>query len=145
MDGDNQYPRDLEELAAFECVNQPMLPALTRGFLHDQLRNDDDPTSSEVDPDDLPNITGNVYVFHSAVATFYAPGDEAGIHGMRREHIHSMPVWRKLYERRDCALVVDKEGEPGFRGLSVVRVRLLFSFMHNEVEYPCVLVESSAK
>ncbi len=30
---------------------------------------------------------------------------------------------------------------PSFRGMSVVRVRLLMSFTHDEVEYPCALVE----
>ncbi|KAJ7328054.1 hypothetical protein DFH08DRAFT_916752 [Mycena albidolilacea] len=80
-------------------------------------------------------------VYYSAVATFYAPSDPSGIRGMRRERIRSTPTWRKHGPRRDCVFVVENQGERGFRGMSVPRVRLLFSFTHDGIDYPCALVD----
>ncbi|KAJ7708409.1 hypothetical protein B0H16DRAFT_1345075 [Mycena metata] len=60
---------------------------------------------------------------------------------MRRERIRSTPRWRKIGPRRDCAFVVEDQNADGFRGMSVVRVRLLFSFQFDGVDYPCALVE----
>ncbi|KAJ7753981.1 hypothetical protein B0H14DRAFT_3600887 [Mycena olivaceomarginata] len=60
---------------------------------------------------------------------------------MRRERIRSTPSWRKHGARPDCAFVVERQDAKGFRGMSGVRVRLLFSFTHDGVDYPCALVE----
>jgi len=38
---------------------------------------------------------------------------------MRHELIWSTPSWRGTGPRRDCALVVEKQNERGFRGMSV--------------------------
>ncbi|KAF8798346.1 hypothetical protein BYT27DRAFT_7123186 [Phlegmacium glaucopus] len=132
------YPRTLNTLAAH--INQPCLVELTRRFLHEQL-NPDGPASDDVDLDDCPDITGKVSVFHSAIATFFAPSDECGLRGMCRERIRSSPLWRKKAPRRDCAFVVEDEDKPGMRGMNVVRVQLFFSFMHGGKTYPCALVE----
>jgi hypothetical protein len=80
-------------------------------------------------------------VFHSAVATFYAPSDDCGVRGMHRERIRSTPSWRKQGPRRDCAFVVEDQEKLGMKGLSVVRVKLFFSFQHDGKAYPCALVE----
>ncbi|KAJ6612468.1 hypothetical protein B0H10DRAFT_2052194 [Mycena sp. CBHHK59/15] len=82
-----------------------------------------------------------ISVYHSAIATFYAPSDPSGIRGMRRERIRSTPKWRKHGPRRDCAFAVENQEEDGFRGMSVVRVQLFFSFTHDGVDYSCALVE----
>lgn len=76
------YPRSLEPLAAH--VQQPELPALTRRFLYEQTTG---MSSDDVDLEDCPEIFGSTKfsVFHSAVSRFYAPSDNAGIHGMHRE------------------------------------------------------------
>lgn len=60
---------------------------------------------------------------------------------MRRERIRCTPSWRKTGPRRDCAFVVEDQNKRGFRGMSVVRTRLLFSFSHEGEDYPCALVE----
>ncbi|KAJ7803303.1 hypothetical protein B0H13DRAFT_2244638 [Mycena leptocephala] len=60
---------------------------------------------------------------------------------MRRERIRSTPSWRKHGARRDCAFAVEDQDKPGFRGMSVVRIKLFFSFTHDGVDYPCALVE----
>jgi hypothetical protein len=60
---------------------------------------------------------------------------------MRRERIRSTPSWRSTGPRHDCAFVVEKQNEHGFRGMSVVRIKLFFSFSYEGEEYPCALVE----
>ena len=42
----------------------------------------------------------------------------------------------------NCAFVViEDQSQTGFRGMSVVHVRLFFSFSHDGINYPCALVE----
>ncbi|PBK80946.1 hypothetical protein ARMGADRAFT_1146782 [Armillaria gallica] len=131
------YPRYLEHLATH--THHPELPSLTRCFLYDQIRADTDPSSEAVNLDNCPEIMSNVYVYHLAVASFYAPSDISGIRGMRRERIRSTPSWRHQ-PRRDCAFVVEDDNQPGFHGMSVVQILLFFSFVHDNVTYPCTLV-----
>ena len=132
------YPRSLEALAAH--IKQPQLPALARRFLFDQLNNNPEVTSDNVDLEDCPMIEGKISVFHSAIASFFAPSDECGRYGMRRERIRSCPLWRGKAPRRDCAFVVEDEDKPGMRGMNVVQVQLFFSFTYNGKEYQCALV-----
>jgi hypothetical protein len=134
-----RYPRSLEALAVH--IDQPQLPTLARRFLFDQLNRNAEITSDNVDLEDCPEIQGKISVFHSAVASFFAPSDECGLRGMRRERIRSCPVWRGKAPRRDCALVVEDEDKPGMRGMNVARIQLFFSFSHNGKHYPCALVE----
>ena len=135
-----KYPRYLDTLAVH--INQPQLPALTRRFLFDQLNKNAEITSDDdVNLEDCPEIEGKISVFHSAIASFFAPSDDCGLRGLRRERIRSCPLWRGKAERRDCALIVEDEDKPGMRGMNVARVRLFFSFSHNGKKYPCALVE----
>lgn len=124
-----------------EYMGQPNFVELTRRFLFDQLHPNAIVTSQDIEEDECPVIKGKVDVYHSAVATFYAPSDESGLRGMKRERIRCTPNWRLQGPRRDCALVVEDEDKPGMKGMSAVRVKLLFSFQHEEVIYPCALVE----
>ncbi|KAF8951457.1 hypothetical protein BDZ97DRAFT_1910010 [Flammula alnicola] len=131
---ERSYPRSLQSLS--EHVNEPNLPNLLLYFLRDQL-SEKNPT---LDPSTI-EITSPIYVFHSAVAHYYAPSDPSGICGMRHERIRSTPAWRGTGPRRDCAFITEDEDQAGFRGMSVVRVQLFMSFVHNGIEYPCALVE----
>ncbi|KAF8956155.1 hypothetical protein BDZ97DRAFT_1672008 [Flammula alnicola] len=131
------YPRQLEDLAAH--IQEPRLPELTRRFLFDQLNTNI--SSDDVTLDECPSISSKISVFHSAVATFFAPSDECGLRGMLRERIRSCPSWRKKGPRRDCAFVVEDEDKPGMKGMNAARVKLLFSFTHQDKSYPCALVE----
>jgi hypothetical protein len=92
-------------------------------------------------PDDISLSAFPILVFHSAVATFLAPSDQSGIHGMRRERIHSTPSWRRGQGRHDCAFVVEDEGKAGMSGMRIVRVLLFFSIEYNQEKYPCAFVE----
>ena len=80
-----KYPRHLQGLA--DHIGQPHLPELTRRYLFDQLNPNAFITSNDITVHQCPQITSPVSVFHSAIATFYAPSDESGIRGMRRESI----------------------------------------------------------
>lgn len=80
-------------------------------------------------------------MYTSAIATFYAPSDNSGLRGMRRERIRATRSWLNTGARHDCALVVDDQGQTGFQGMSVVRVHLFFSFTYQGIAYPCALVK----
>ena len=105
---------------------------MTRACIADQL---------EVTKDELLPISSKISVFHSAVATFLAPSDPCGLHGMRRERIRSTPSWHGREPRYDCAFLVEDETKEGMMGLAVVRVKLLFSLVYEDVYYPCALVD----
>ncbi|KAK7008370.1 C2H2-type domain-containing protein [Favolaschia claudopus] len=135
---ERRYPRYLDELAKY--IKLPTFATLLAAFLADQLQSDSHSDDSfEVEPSLLDSTP--ISVFHSAITTFYAPSDPSGVRGMRRERIRCTPSWRKKNSRRDCAFAVEDQDKPGFRGMSVVRVKLLFSFDHDGVYYPCALVE----
>ncbi|KAJ6524384.1 hypothetical protein DFH09DRAFT_1286341 [Mycena vulgaris] len=123
---ERSYPRRADDLAAH--IKVPNLPALLAAFLDDQIHPD--------------RYSDDSNCFRQqSLATFYAPSDASGIRGMRRERIRSTPSWRKHGPRRDCAFAVEDQQEQGFRGMSVVRVKLFFSFTHDGVDYPCALVD----
>jgi len=90
---------------------------------------------------DLHPIESNISVFHSAIATFLSPSDESNSHGMRRERIRSTPSWQGNNPRHDCAFVVEDDTKPGMSGMTIVRIKLLFSFEYDGKRYPCALVE----
>ena len=127
-------PWDLDTLG--DSINYPNLHDLTEQFLFEHLNPQSEPSDLE-----YPSISSKISVFRSAVATFYAPSDESGIHGMHRERIRASSSWCWKIPRYDTALVVEDESQPGMRGLRVVRVKLFFSFLFDGVEYPCTLVE----
>ena len=135
------YPSALSSLATY--IEEPRLPSLICTFLHQQFDIlDNSNFNSEFDyMPDLLEMISPVSIFHSALATFYAPSDISGIHGMCCERIHSTPTWCATGPRRDCVFVVENQDKPGFRGMSVVWVRLFFSFRYEGEEYPCALVE----
>jgi hypothetical protein len=81
-----------------------------------------------------------IRVFNSAVATFYAPSDISGIGGMRCERIHATDTWRHGPGRHDCVFVNTDSAAEGMRGTDIARVKLLFSFKHEDSTYPCALV-----
>ncbi len=103
------------------------------------MQQEDEPSADEINIDDCPEITSKIYVYHSAMASFYAPSNISGIRGMRREHIHSTPSWYG-HPRCDCAFVMEDDSTAGFRGMSIIRVQMFLSFEHCGRVYPCALV-----
>ncbi|KAJ7589441.1 hypothetical protein C8J56DRAFT_1049096 [Mycena floridula] len=132
-------PRQLPALA--EHINQPHLPEYVRRFLYGQLNGPIDISLHDVPLADCPSYDGTVRVFPSAIATFFAPGDLSGIAGMHRERIRCTPSWRKSGARHDCVFIEHDPDVPGFRGLHVARVFLLFSIKHQNIVYPCALIQ----
>ncbi|KAF9486187.1 hypothetical protein BDN70DRAFT_846650 [Pholiota conissans] len=62
---------------------------------------------------------------------------------MRHERIRSVSSWYGGAPRRDCIFVgnTDAVDAEGFANLHVARVFLFFSFKHDDITYPCALVQ----
>ena len=133
-----KYPHHLASLAQF--LHLRMLPNLVHCFLYAQIHGPIDIPLSDIPINDCPVYDGKVYVFPSAIATFFAPSDESGIGGMHCEQIQSTASWRGSAARKDCVFVKHDPDLPGFRGLHAAQVQLLFSLKHDGLVYPCALV-----
>ncbi|KAF8328733.1 hypothetical protein F5887DRAFT_897430 [Amanita rubescens] len=81
-----------------------------------------------------------IYLYPSAIATYYAPSDRSGLGGMLRERIRATHKWRGGGSRYDCVFIKVDEDEAGFRGLDVVQVVAFFKVTCNKVEYPGAIV-----
>ncbi|ESK82484.1 hypothetical protein Moror_8528 [Moniliophthora roreri MCA 2997] len=135
------YPRYFKALGQYIDVSD--LPNLIRCYLFEKIYPNDPCQGDDLSLADCLPLWDNikVQVFHSATATFYAPSDSSGIGGMKREVICATPSWRKGYARYDCVFVeLDPEAK-GMHGLTVARVKLLFSFMYLNHKYECALAE----
>lgn len=122
------------------AIKQPSLLGLLRRFLFDQLNHESQLSSSDLPLSACLQFSGQISVFYSATASFYAPSDPSGIHGMRREHIRATPSWQSGVARRDCIFVNSNPDLDGMRGLDVARVLLFFSCRFYDIVYPCALV-----
>jgi hypothetical protein len=134
------YPRDIDDLGAMINID---ITSLTRRFLFQQLNPDSETLGSELNIWECPDIQGQISVFHSAVATYYAPSDLSGVGGMYRERIRATPSWKKggmTIARYDCVFAAGDPSVSTVQGLLVGRVRLLFSFCHLSTVYPCALL-----
>ena len=130
------YPEDIA--TRFE---QPGFTNLLQKFIYNQEHLKSDSDTSLVDLRHLPEFCGEITVYTSAIATFYAPSDISGVGGMRRERIHAVETWWKGPGRYDTVFVSTDPSKEGMLGLEVARVRLFFFFNHNRVDYPCALVD----
>ncbi|KAI0246259.1 hypothetical protein BJV78DRAFT_1277264 [Lactifluus subvellereus] len=95
MTRETGYPLQLEELAA--SLNLPLCSAHIRCFLFDQLHPNAPLSGNEVDLNICPTFSSNIHIFHSALATFYAPSDHSGIRGMHHQRIRATPSWQGCY------------------------------------------------
>lgn len=113
---------------------------MLRRFLFDQLYGELGLVSSEENRDEWPEFDGRLTIYPSASVLFCAPSDLAGPGGMRREVVRSVARWYNSYERRDTILVQVGDDNGVMGGLLVARVLRFFSFFHEDVRYPCALV-----
>jgi len=113
-------------------VGEPNLPYLTQECIAQQLG---------ISPAAVDLSNCKTSVFHSAIATFFAPSDTSGTRGMRRERIRSTPSWRGREPRRDCVFIVEDTHDLGMSGMNVVLVQLFFSLFYHDVLYPIALVD----
>ena len=124
------YPREVDTLGRH--VRHPELKELIRRFLSEQLTGAD---GFQVELDDCPEFNGSVFVYHSAVSTFFAPSDESGIGGMRQERIRATPTWFNGRGRYDTILLEADPQVEGFAGLHVARVLMFLSFTHARMRF----------
>jgi hypothetical protein len=116
------------------------LPTLIQRFLYLQL-NEGANDSDDIDLDDCPLFYGNVGVYLSAKAVFYAPSELSGPGGMHAELIRSSPLWFTEKERRDTVLVQNGEETERMGGMIVARVLTFLAFRYESKQYTCALVE----
>jgi hypothetical protein len=139
------YPTGLDALSRH--IQQTQLVELTRCLLWTHLNPEHALAAVDVPMDALPQLSEDdrVTVFHSAIATFYAPSDSWGAGGMTRERIRCNPHWRDSYTRYDTVLInTDSEARApllGMRGMDVGRVFLFFSIHFRGVHHPCALIQ----
>ncbi|KAI9448827.1 hypothetical protein BJY52DRAFT_1127182, partial [Lactarius psammicola] len=78
-------------------------------------------------------------VHHSAVATFYAPGDLSGSGGMQRERIRSTPHFFG-HPCRDTVFVVVDDSQTGMEAMEIGWVLMFFSFEYWRKTYSYALI-----
>ena len=131
-------------VAIADCLDRADFPLLLQQFLYNQLVPSHHYTSVDDIPlSDLPKINphAKLSIYHSAVSTFFAPSNLSGVGGMRRKRIRALPSWRRGPARYDTVLVSTNGELEGMLGFDVGRVRLFFSFIFDDVEYPCALID----
>ena len=122
---------DLDTLA--NNIGEPNLRNYLQHFLHNQLKLDTSSSPVFYLPD-------KIYVYSSAIATFYALSDLCGSGGMRCECIHAVTSWRQGAPWYNCVFINTDDLELGMRGLSVAQAKLFFTATVDHVKYSCVLV-----
>jgi len=130
--------KDIAALAAE--LDIPHFLSLLRYFLHSQLDPTDARHPEEIPLEECPFYNGKLCVYNSACSMFFAPSDLSGVHGMRREHIRSCPMWRKEGPQSDCVFIVTNPQAEGMCGLDVAHVLCFFSFDYLGTRYPCAVV-----
>ncbi|KAH9027343.1 hypothetical protein EDB85DRAFT_2172406 [Lactarius pseudohatsudake] len=129
------YPSQLHALAVY--IKQPKFPLVFTQFLYKVSHPDEQVAPSTIG--ECPAFEGMIKVHHSAVATFYAPGDLSGSGGLRRERIRSTPHFFG-HPRRDTVFVVLDDSQPGMDGMEIGRVLLFFSFEYRRKSFSCALI-----
>jgi hypothetical protein len=132
------YNRDVHQLGS--QIGRQDLCELIQRFLYDQQNPNSVILGSDTNLADCPLFSGRVYVYPSAVATFYAPSDLSGIGGMHCERIRAVPSWHNGPARYDCVFAEKDPDADGFRGLHAAQVMLFFRITVDGVTYPCALL-----
>ncbi|KAL6305520.1 hypothetical protein BKA93DRAFT_816905 [Sparassis latifolia] len=131
------YSDDITELGLH--IDIPHLSDLVSSFLYDQSH-PNHPLQPEEPAPRCPHLD-RLHVYHSAVATFYAPSDLSGVSGMHREWIRATSSWKLGAPQYDCLFIETDSSREGMRRLHAAHVRLFFSFRWRGVDYPCAVVQ----
>lgn len=116
------------------------MPTLLRLFLYEQQHPEFDGDIADIPLDKCPHFNGRIFVYHSAVAQFYAPSDLCGAGGMYHKRIRSVPEWQGEHARCDTVFVETNSDQHGICGMCIARVMLFFLFVFEGKYYPCALV-----
>ena len=118
---ESRYPCDLQTLTEF--VDQPKLPLALCWFL---FMHNNPYLEAPSDMEQLPSFEGDIKVYHSAVAIYYAPSDFCGAGGLHCECICSTPSFHG-HKYRDTVFVVLDESKHGM----VSRIHIFLLFHHS--------------
>lgn len=133
-------PRDVQLLSAW--LEIPSLPSLISRFLYAYEHHPDlDVPLDDIPINQCPKFSDKVYLYPSAVATYYAPSDISGVGGMIRERIRSTRRWLNGPARQDCVYVEHDTKPAGFRGMYVAQVSAFIKFTYNRTVFPCAVVK----
>lgn len=134
-------PRYLQKIADY--ISIPNFPDLLATFLYQQANNHTSTTQAVTISHQQPYFHGMINVFHSATCIYNAQSDST--HGAVRQVIHCTPSWRRGSPRYDCVFINSNPDLPGFKGLHVGQVLLLFSLKsasrRREEDISCALVQ----
>ena len=72
---------------------------------------------------------------------FFAPSNLSGVGSMHCECIHTLPSWQNGPSHYDTVLINTDREFKGILGHDVGHVCLFFSFMYNDIGYPCTLID----
>ena len=123
----------MHQLATF--IHQPSFPLALHQFLFALNHQDQAPAEH----DNLPSFEGEIRVYNSTIATFYAPSDLCGAGGLCCECICSTPSFHGS-EHRNTVFVVLNEDKSGMEGMEIGQVLLFFSFHYHQKDYACALI-----
>ncbi|KAG2031962.1 hypothetical protein BDR03DRAFT_936176 [Suillus americanus] len=136
----------LDKLASFRAEktaaglrNQPLLPLGVVPIDPDANSEDFFLYCDDLDLEDAIEDDGGGH-FHSAVALFHTASDICGVNVMVRHTFRSSPNWCGGRPHHDCVFIEHDPTLPGFQGLHVAQVILLFLFTFRGVQYPCALI-----
>ena len=130
------YPSHLHALVVH--IKQPEFPPLFSQFLYKRFH-----LKVQVTPSTLkecPTFNSAIKVYHSAVATFYAPSDLSGSGGLQCQQIQSTPHFFG-HLRRDTVFVITDDSWIRMKGMEIRRILLLFSSQYWRKEFSCMLIE----
>jgi len=118
-----------------KVLHQPGFPSALGKFIYFL----DHPDAVDIPGAIYPLYEGSIHVYHSAIATYYAPSDLCGTGGLHHERIRAVPSFRG--ERQyDTVFVELDTSKDGLLGMVVARVCIFFSFLYRQKFHFCALV-----
>ncbi|KAH9993136.1 hypothetical protein BJV74DRAFT_877811 [Russula compacta] len=116
-DDDNGPVSGPKSLSSVELAQTTTL----QRFLYDQIHSNSNISSADIDIEQCPNFTGWIYVYHLAIACFFAPSDLCGTGGMYHECICSNPNWHGEYAHHDTMFILTDNVPDDDTGMWVVQ------------------------
>ena len=132
------YPHSLE--SPVNHINQPQFPEALWQFLYDHIHPDSNISSANIDIEQCPNFMGQIYVYHLAIAHFYAPSDLCDAGRMYHEQICSNPNWHGEFAHYDTMFIMMDMEVDVMQGMTIGHALLFFSFTFGDTYFPCALV-----
>ena len=108
-------------------------------FIRDQQQDNNSKSNVVSSLLGLPLLPNKIFVYTSAVATFYAPSNISCITGMHSEHICTDNTYHHGNGHYDCMSVNTDPLQLGMHGLDVAHARLFFPFTFEWVSIPVPL------